>query len=701
MKIAIIAPCILPVPATEGGAVEELITRIIEYNEIYCNLDIDLFTIYEDKAYTTNFNHTNLVAIKGRAQSGSIDRVLDKYYRTVGKSSRRTIDKLILDKFKNRINEIKPEYDAIIVENMMSSAVMIASYLEGKCGTPIYFHMHNDVDIYRSSEYIRTLVTHGVQFIAVSKYIEKQIKKHAPNAVIHLLYNGIDVDQYYKKNRTNVDNIRFLYAGRVIPQKGVKELVSAFEKVLDLSQDNEHNLTLDIIGFSNKKTPYEKNVLQLIGRHRDRITWHNRIPTSDMAKKYDDYDIVVFPTVNEEPFGMVALEAMSKGMPLIVSNSGALPEVVGDGAFIVEKDSNFVDNLVAAMIKIVGDKKYREKLGESAFDRSHNVSEFNIENYYTNLLKIIDKGVDNEIITVIVPVFNVEKYLCRCIDSIISQSYKNLEIILVDDGSTDDSGNICDEYASKDERIKVLHQKNQGLSEARNNGLEISEGEYIFFCDSDDYIEKDTLENMLGKLKHDNADIVACGIKYIGDDNGNIECINIVTDLCSGIWSGKQSVVQMMRKANVCSVAWNKLYKRSLFEGIKFPKGHLHEDEATIYKILYKAGIVSYTPAKYYCYMQRSKSIMGEKITGRSSDYIIAMEDRIKFFEDVSEYELAEYSWIKLLEWIKHVYRKINDEKEKKRLSDLYSSNINFSKVPSVMGIKKKVALLLWKYYKY
>ena len=128
----------------------------------------------------------------------------------------------------------------------------------------------------------------------------------------------------------------------------------------------------------------------------------------------------------------------------------------------------------------------------------------------------------NETISIIIPVYNVEKYLNKCLNSVIEQTYKNIEVILIDDGSTDNSGKICDEYAKNDIRIKIIHQQNGGVSTARNNGLEHATGKYITFVDSDDYIEKEMIETMAKKIMKKNADIVICGVTDRDEENNII-----------------------------------------------------------------------------------------------------------------------------------------------------------------------------------
>ena len=409
------------------------------------------------------------------------------------------------------------------------------------------------------------------------------------------------------------------------------------------------------------------------------------------------------PTISEEPFGLVALETMAMGKALITTDSGALPEVVGDGAYVIGKEGDFISSLCDAMYKLYDDKLFCKDLALRGYERAHSLKAFDLQNYYSNLMALIDtRMVKDERISIIIPVYNVSEYIERCLLSITGQTYKNLEIILVDDGSTDDSGKKCDEYAALDSRIKVIHQENQGLSGARNAGLDLANGKYIFFCDSDDYLREDALEIMLYKMIVDHADIVACGITKVYDSALNDKIVEEnFTDNKFGRWSGRESVIQMMRGNNVCSVAWNKLYKREMFDNIRFPLGVQNEDEATIYKILYNARIVTYAPAFVYKYYQRSNSIIHNDLEKRYTFFMDAALDRIDFFRQMNEPELVSHSKITLLEWIKYSYRNIDSEDKKKELLEKYKENINVLNAPSVLGVKKKISLLVWKYVRY
>lgn len=214
------------------------------------------------------------------------------------------------------------------------------------------------------------------------------------------------------------------------------------------------------------------------------------------------------------------------------------------------------------------------------------------------------------LISVIVPIYNVEKYLDRCIESIVNQTYSNLEIILVDDGSPDNCPRICDDWAEKDNRIKVVHKENGGLSDARNAGLLIATGEFVSFIDSDDFIEFHFYEILLLMLNKTHADIAACGFLRFSDQNAikeRIDTANVV------VLNTEEALIEIINYGLVKQVVWNKLYKKSVVEGVTFDIGKIHEDTFWSYKIFGKARqtVVVNDYLGYY-YFQRNDSITGQ-----------------------------------------------------------------------------------------
>lgn len=213
----------------------------------------------------------------------------------------------------------------------------------------------------------------------------------------------------------------------------------------------------------------------------------------------------------------------------------------------------------------------------------------------------------DKLITVIVPIYNVEKYLKKCIESIINQTYKNLEIILVDDGSSDGSLKICNRYQKNDERIKVVHKENGGLSSARNTGLDIANGDLISFVDSDDYIEPTMLEELKANMDKYGSDISVCNFYKV---KGNKKSANKL-DQKEFVLKGKEKFIYLQNEYGILTVyAWNKLYKKEVFNSVRYPFGRIYEDSYVICDLLNNAKKVSYVVKPLYNYVYRKDSIV-------------------------------------------------------------------------------------------
>lgn len=211
------------------------------------------------------------------------------------------------------------------------------------------------------------------------------------------------------------------------------------------------------------------------------------------------------------------------------------------------------------------------------------------------------------LVSVIVPVYMVEEYLSSCVDSIVNQTYKNLEIILVDDGSPDNCGKICDEYAQIDSRITVIHKENGGLSDARNAGIKTASGHYITCVDSDDYIAVDMVENLYNSIVKYDADISICCTKKTANRD---EDLYKETAFDVKLMSPDQAIEEGLYNTSFPLSAWGKLYRRKLFEDIEYPVGKLYEDLFTTYKLFLKAKKIVYYSKVGYFYYYRSNSIV-------------------------------------------------------------------------------------------
>jgi len=242
-----------------------------------------------------------------------------------------------------------------------------------------------------------------------------------------------------------------------------------------------------------------------------------------------------------------------------------------------------------------------------------------------DMLKIYD---ENDLVSVVVPVYNVAEYLRECVDSIIGQSYSNLEIILVDDGSTDCSGDICDDYEKKDKRIKVIHKDNGGLSSARNAGMDIMTGKFCTFIDSDDVVSVSFIEKMMKKMQENNADIVACSYtRDINDLESKQEGTVEIAD-------AHKALMYIFSEKTMSTSAWGKLYKSTPWKGIRFPEGYIYEDYATIYKVILLANMIVISSDPHYFYRPNPESITGTSFYPKRLQYFEITNSIIPVIED-------------------------------------------------------------------
>lgn len=279
-------------------------------------------------------------------------------------------------------------------------------------------------------------------------------------------------------------------------------------------------------------------------------------------------------------------------------------------------------------------------------------------------------SVDKPLISIIVPVYKVEPYIDKCIQSILKQTYNNLQIILVDDASPDNSGKICDKYALMDNRIEVIHKSsNTGLSDARNIGISKAKGKYIGFVDSDDYINEEMYEDMYNLIEKKEADICMCNFYNVIDDTKSIKNED------NGIeeYNKIQILKETLLDRKIQSYAWNKLYKRELFDEIQYPVGKKYEDIGTTFYILEKCNKIIVSGKPEYYYLNRKDSIVNNNNEQTIMDYINIIDERYNYIEKKYN-ELGRYNMYYLAKTLitaysdiynlKHTGKEINEKLE-------------------------------------
>lgn len=266
-------------------------------------------------------------------------------------------------------------------------------------------------------------------------------------------------------------------------------------------------------------------------------------------------------------------------------------------------------------------------------------------------------------ISIIVPVYNVEKYIHRCLDSIIAQTFTDWECILVDDGSSDNSGKICDEYAEKDNRFKVIHKENGGQAIARNMALDIATGDYISFVDSDDCVHPQYLEILCHNATENGAQISTCSCLDFSTDIPT----NIFIDSACDSWIGKDFLTHCLLDGIPKKpwVLWDKLWHRSCFENVRMPEGRIFEDNAIVYKIIYEADRVADCNSQLYFYFQNMTGTVNQPFKKKHLDWLLVPKEMMEYFHQKGDNILEDKaSKIYLNELI------INFNKTKKYISD-------------------------------
>jgi glycosyltransferase involved in cell wall biosynthesis len=258
--------------------------------------------------------------------------------------------------------------------------------------------------------------------------------------------------------------------------------------------------------------------------------------------------------------------------------------------------------------------------------------------------------VENPKISIIVPVYNVEPYIRKCIDSILVQTFQDFELILIDDGSPDNCGKICDEYAALDNRIVVIHKENGGLSSARNAGLDLAKGEYISFIDSDDYIDRQMYDILYQQAKTSQSDMVVCGFHMVDEDDHILNNLNMARESSTEEYSNIEALYEMFHiekefhTGTEVNPKWiimcNKLYRRDLFKGLRFPEGRIYEDEYIAHHLLYRCKKITCIPERLYFYLQRENTLSNFAFNTKKFDRLYALKQRADFFKKIGLMDL-------------------------------------------------------------
>ena len=239
---------------------------------------------------------------------------------------------------------------------------------------------------------------------------------------------------------------------------------------------------------------------------------------------------------------------------------------------------------------------------------------------------------NKELISVIVPVYNVRTYLEKCFDSVAGQSWRNLEIILVDDGSTDGSGELCEELAGRDSRVRVIHKKNGGLGSARNAGIDAAKGEILSFVDSDDWIEGGMYDTMTEIMHRENAQIIACGIKRVSEAG----TVSYYQDNLEerAVYSREEALIELPKNERLSNSMCNKLFRRETIKGLHINEQIFYEDNPFTPQCIARAERVAYTAEPFYCYFERSGSISRKGFSVREFDRVTADRMRLDFYHE-------------------------------------------------------------------
>ena len=446
-----------------------------------------------------------------------------------------------------------------------------------------YGHYYDKIDLY----------------IAECNFYKNLVEKaHFTHSPIIKMNNFLPINQEYKAYYEHDNYI--LYFGRYAREKGVLTILKAYAKM-------HCDEKLVLVGKGSE----EERIKNFVKEHNleGRVQVNGAIFGEEMDRIIERAKVVLVPSEWYENGAFVALQALAKGKIVVASDIAGLSEIVQDGETGYLAEPGNPDSFAIAIQKAL------------------NLTETEYRNMSARI-----------VVSVVVPIYNVELYLKECVDSILSQTYKNIEVILVDDESPDLCGKICDDYVAMDGRIKVVHKKNGGLSDARNAGMKVATGDLITFVDSDDYISKDFVKILFEAMSENNSDIAIANMKRTSrrDDK------NTVIDWKVSSYKNEDALIRMLYGTPFGTSACGKLFKRSLFTGVEFPYGKFSEDLFTIYKTILKSENVTYVGFDGYFYYYRDEgSIVVSGYKEKHLEALDAIDDIARAVKGKTQFDNA------------------------------------------------------------
>ena len=616
------------------------------------------------KKHTNTDEPIRIAQIGGKMNNGGVETVVMNYYRNIdrsrvqfdfiidGDSKHPPIEEIeqlggrayIVTPYKNLIKYIFQVYRVIknnnykIVHshlNTMSVFPLLAAFLAGARVRIV--HNHSTAVKGEPKTLLKNLLKplakiFATHYFACSEHAGRWLfgDECFEKGSVKIVNNAIDLNKFKFNKSTRAiiraelgieDKLVIGHVGRVVYPKNHDFLIDIFEQIYK----RDKNTRLLLVGEGNLKDNILKKIKAL--NLENAILFLGVI--DDVASIYQAMDAFVLPSLYEG-FGMVGIEAQAAGIKLFCSE--AVPEEVKVSDLVefisLERPAEYWAQRILQNINIEYERlQYNEQVGSAGYDIQAEAERL-LNSYYTILYKVRHDTLMEPLISIIVPIFNVENYLHKCINSIVQQTYRNLEIILVNDGSEDNCGAICDEYAEIDGRIKVIHKENGGLSDARNVAIDIVKGEYITFIDSDDFVEADYVEYLYKLIQKNSVDVAICNInktledKYKKDNN---------TEDIQYVYTQQEAIEQMLYQKLFDVSACAKLYKAELFKTIRYPKGKYYEDLATTYLVFDKCTKIVYGSLQKYNYIVRENSISTSKFSIKRMELIDIAEEMLNF----------------------------------------------------------------------